>query len=499
MKRRHWRTGQGGPKPLVQRAPLSASSMFDKPPPQALEAEMGLLGSMILDGRIVPEVMRLVRERHFYSEAHSVIFRCIEAVWRKNQGNVDLILMVDQLRSNVTGERTELDLVGGVEYLEALANSVPTALGWQHYAKVVSEKARMRKAIDIGGELVHQLYLSGDAGDANEAIVGALDSLAKIARGSVGREPAYLGATADALIQSLQEGHRETIPTGVAAIDGLCDGLPQQGVVAVFGYPSGGKSTLTLTVALSLAMGSDVREPLPVRVCSFEQGPRRVTATLLSAWSGVRVHTHMNRGTVPTTEEMERMAESAAGFNEVDFAMYEDNLDPPTLFAEISAVAARKPRGVLVVDYVQDIPPFGEFTEATPRIGEAMRILARIARELGWLVLVVSQLDKAAGKANRRPKMSDGLGSSAIEQRSDLMLFVWRPHQHDSMPQVDDTLQQERARNVWNARRGRTVIGVIKNKYGTIGSREMMFDGSVMRFREATEEEKRTWPELDRE
>jgi len=220
---------------------------------------------------------------------------------------------------------------------------------------------------------------------------------------------------------------------------------------------------------------------------------------LLSQVCALNVHGLLNRGGVAAPEVLDQVAAAARLHANVDFAMFEDNLDPNAIYSEVAVLAEKHPRGVVVVDYVQDIPPFGQFIDQTPRITEAMRILARIARELGWLVIVVSQVGKEAGKKNEQPQLSDALGSSSIEQRSDLISFVWRPHQREVRPAGERPVgwdQDDSAWAAWEARFKRCRVGIIKNKYGRLGHKDFVFDGASMKFRNPTEDEERYWPKL---
>lgn len=458
--------------------------------PRSLEAEMSLLGCMILDPReVIPDVVRRVDAVHFYSERHGVLFRAIVDVYQA-AGDVDLTQLIAHLdRQSKTAQ------VGGADYLMELVNSVPTAVNAPHYAAVVLDRARLRRLIEACGLVMHEVYQGVD--DGPELVARALDRVAELARDGGVRAPATLGRVELEVLDELVKGKPAMFHTGLAEVDRIADGVPRQGVWTIFGYPAGGKTTFALTVGMNLARA----EGIPVRVVSFEQRAMRVAATLLSQAAGVNVHGMLNQGRRPTIQELDRLEAVARDHAGLDFAMFEDAMDPNAIFAEASLLRDKHERGVVIVDYLQDIPPFGRFVDLTPRITEAMRVLARIARELGWLVVVVSQLDKSAGKKNRQPQLSDGLGSSAIEQRSDLISYVWRPHQREPCPprpavNAHPFGHEDAAYRSWLVRYQRTRIGVIKNKYGPVGNTDLVFEGSLMRFRDPTDDERYNYPEL---
>lgn len=477
-----------------RRVVVEIGKMFDREVPTAIEAEMSLLGSMILDPACIPIVGADVESGHYYNEAHRHIHKAIVSVFDET-GTGDLVQIVDRLRA-----RGVLAEVGGSEYLLELANYVPTSVNATHFARIVRGKARLRALIESCGMAVFDAYDLAE--DPREVFDRAMERFTAIARDGSMRDTVTLPDAEARVMQDLAKGAPSMYRTGVSAFDEIADGIPRQGVVTLFGYPGGGKTTFALTVALNLAMGVGFQQRVPVRVVSFEQSAQRIAATLLTQRAKLPVHEWLNQGKAPNQferDELQRVIDSHQG---VDFAMYESNLDPNAIYAEALALRQRHDRGVLVVDYLQDIPPFGRLVDHTPRMTEAMRILARIARELGWLVIVVSQVDKAAGKANRRPTLTDGLGSSAIEQRSDFIAYVWRPHQREPRPkpikmngpmgEIVDHTPVER----WRTRYQRTQFGVIKNKFGPCGTAEQIFEGNIMAFREATDEERQVWPDL---
>jgi replicative DNA helicase len=417
--------------------------------------------------------MRTVGVGDFDHGGHRLIFASMVACYSRHR-DFDLANLVAELAGS-------LDRAGGRDGLERLVRQVPTAAGFGRYAREVKAASKMRALHDIAERAAALAGKPQPPDMAEDAIASVAESLVRLTRES-GREPTTLAAAEAKVISELQTGRRAMMETGIERFDAIAGGVPRSGVWTILGYPAQGKTTFMLSALVHMATAGRT-----VRVCSFEQSSHRIAATLLAQASGVQVHQYLNRGgTIEPSalEELARVAERHAG---LDFAVFEENLSPPQIFAECAAM--RGEPGIVALDYIQDIPPFGPYTETTQRISEGMRIMASIARELGWLVVVVSQLGKSESRQNLRPKMTDGVGSGAIEQRSDLMTSVWRPHYHESPPPGDDALD----RAPWRARVSRVQINVLKNKFGPLGEESLVFDGKAMRFRPEHPDERRYW------
>jgi len=472
--------------------PPDLKPILSRPQPSSPEAEMSLLGSMMLDPSIVPEAMEIVTEADFDNESHRAIFSALASTYAKS-GTGDLVQLVDTLRT-----RNVLELIGGEGYLVQLVSQVPTAVNFPHFAKIVADKARLRRLIDACGAAIYAAYHSGE--DTEGVIETACEQVSAVTRSGKGRTPTTLQAAQAAVLNRLDNYTPSMWRTGISAFDAIGDGIPRCGVWTIFGTPGAGKSTLAMTVALNLASGMKGQLPVPVRICSFEQSAERIAASLLSSSTGVKVHRALNTGQGMTPEERAAINAAIVEQSDIDFEIFEENLTPPEVFAECVRLRRKHAEGVLILDYLQDVPPWGKFVDQTPRMSEAMRILARIARELGWLVVVISQIAKSVGKTNEQPQMADGLGSSAIEQRSDLITYVWRPHAREPRPTVADGGPRDWSGTAvlddWMARNQRCRLGVLKSKFGGLGHCDLIFQGSCMRFRDPTEMEVSRWPKL---
>lgn len=439
--------------------------------PHSLEAEMSLIGAAILttDRQMLGAIWSEVDRSHFYDVKHGAIWEGIGMCYVQH-GKIDLVMLKQHLPAEDREELTTTAMT--------CAESVPTPTNWQYYARIVNAKHRTRKLMRACQE---QAWRLSNATDDDDAITLAMDSLAEAGRVTASDESVQLAEAERGLMDMLERRDAQCVPTGIEVFDREFMGLPKTGLVSIFGYPASGKTTLTLTIAESLA-----KRGIPVRVFSYEQNATRVAATLLSAATGLPVHSWINAGNQPSPQETDILTSAIQAHNALDFGLIDRSLDAPGIFRECQAVGMRGTPGVAVVDYIQNLPGWGQFQELTPRITESMRWLQRIARDLGWLVLNVSQLDKVASKENRRPSLADGLGSSAIEQYSDMIVSVYRPHQRE--PNED-----ELGVMTWIARQRKCAMAVLKNKYGPNGEVDLAFDMKRMQFRVPSRDELQAW------
>lgn len=449
-------------------------SILDRDPPFSIESERAFLGAMVCDPANITEATGTVgTPEMFYREAHATIWRTLLDLG----DNADPASLVSRLESSRV-----LEQVGGVDYVTDIVNGGWSPGNWPHYAKVIRDRYRLRELIASASDAIGRAYDCAE-GDVSDLIDGTLGSIARIA--TVGSDlPVVTMAEANRRIDNMLGKEPETRPCSVPHIDSLLGGLPKRGLFTVIGHPGGGKTTW----ALGAVLGAAKANPIPVRVVSYEQDAIRTQATLLSIESGQQIHGYLNTGEAPGAEAAREISEAMSRQHPLDFAMVDRSIDAPAIYREIATTHARTGPGIVMVDYIQNLPGFGAFQEATPKIEESCRILASIARDFGWLVVMVSQPDKASSKHNSRPTAADAKGSSAIQQASDFIVYVWREHQQEPCPASDGPARQD-----WIRKQRKTEIGVVKNKYGKHGAEHVALDTKRMAFREPDAMEREAW------
>lgn len=441
--------------------------LSNRTPPHSLEAEMSLLGGLVLDKAALPEVRQIVEAGDFYLPAHASIFAAI-AHCVETDGVSDLVRLVDDLRAT-----NSLESVGGISYLQKLAVDCPGPTGCLAWSRVVRGHAIARRAIQAAQDAIWRVYRIRDPDDVFEEINTTINDLTRIVKDLESGRTQAVEEACDELIANLDSGKREMLTTGCDWFDQMGGGLPISGVVTAFGPPSHGKTTSMLHMMAQLASNHGGGGTIH----SVEQGPRRVAGTLLSIYTGLPVHDWMNRGYVPTEYERNQLSAGRETLRQMGLRVEPDSMDATQIYRK-AVIAATKGVRRIMVDYIQDLKPTGGMQNNAEGMADSMRNLARVATDLNMLVIVVSQMDKAARTADRAPKLNDSRGSGAIADRTDFGICVYRPF-FDQRPedQFSFDAHAECAR-----KRAITEFAVVKNKYGPLGSATVRFDPSSMRF-----------------
>lgn len=470
--------------------------LFDREPPHSRAMEICLLAAVYVSPESLADANRIVTAADFFFEDTRKAFVVINELYRATR-EIDFPLIEERLAT-----MPDFDAAATHTLMSEVSDQIAGAVGVLSYAKIVRDKARMRELIGLCGTALHLAYTAPD--DLDGAIASAFEGIARLARNGSDRKTVSLREAYQLILADLELGKPAMLRTGMPEFDYMAGGIPRSGLWTMFGCPGSGKSTLSLEIAYRLAKGvpetahHPAQAPLVVRYYSVEQTPQRAGATIYSQSKGVEMHALLNTG-ISSEKEKDDLSYEALIAPE-NFQFFNTSMDPNQLYAECASLATKHPHGVLFIDYLQELPAFGQFIDLTPRIAEAMRIFARISRELGWLVVVVCQMDKAAGKLHKTPKMSDGLGSSAIEQRSDFITYVYRPHQQETAPpKYQDTfgMGDDTAYRAWESRQTRTRIGIVKNKYGRMGAHEMQFVPAQMTFVTPETHITQHWPDIE--
>lgn len=448
---------------------MNLHDLFGRQVPHSPEAEMAVIGAAVLSPAIIPEIAPTIQGEDFYDPRHDRIWTQMVRAYRENAGQIDNVLL------------TAMGADG--KYLATLAEQCPGYTLAGHYARVVRDKARLRRLIECCAAIAQDAYQT--EGEADPVLTRAMNKMVGLCRVASTDAVVQLVEVEAELIEGLGKKPPAMIPSGVGKFDREFGGIPAQGVVTVMGYPASGKTTHLMRMALNIATGR-TGVARPVRIYSYEMGPDRLAGTMLSIETGLGVHGMMNTGQAPSREEYEELQRALAAHAGADISIAPRSVDAPTIYNECIAAHARRGKGVVVVDYVQDLPAFAKHANDAERISASMAYLALIARDLGWLVMVASQLDKASAKINKRPTAADGIGTSAIEQRSDFMMSVYRPYQTENIDSAG-------GREFYLARQRCVVLEVLKNKFGQKGAVKAAFDGSTLTLREPTNEEVLTW------
>lgn len=431
------------------------SVLLEKIPPQNLEAEQSVLGSMLIEKEAILRAMEILRPEDFYRDAHRGIFETIISMYDRGEA-IDLVTVSENLR-----QRGILEDIGGLAYLTMLANAVPTAANVEHYAKIVEEKSLLRQLINAATRIAARGYEGTE--DVNELLDWAEQSIFNL---SQRHNQGGFAALKDVLMEAFEhieqlyakKGGVTGVPTGYTQFDEMTSGLQPSDLIIIAARPSQGKTTL----AMNMARNAAVNYKVPVAVFSLEMSKEQLAVRLLCSEAGV----DMQRLRTGYLRESDWKPLSIALGRLGDSQIFIDDT-PGCGIMELRARARRLKAehniGLIVVDYLQLVQTRGKFENRQQEISEISRSLKSLARELNVPVIACSQLSRAVEqREKKRPQLSDIRESGAIEQDADLVCFI------HSDPESEE-------KNV-------VELIIAKQRNGPTGSIELYFRREVGRF-----------------
>ncbi len=398
---------KGGGRPAVD-----VRKLFDRLPPHSLEAEMSLLGSMILDPRVAGDIISLVPNgQACYSAEHGAIFDSLVELYDKHQSG-DLVQLMERLR-----DRGVLERIGGEEYLLRLAEQVPSSVNAPHYARIVAEKWRLRRLIDAAGEILYEAFHAGEMGaeGAADALDKAEKRIFEIAEQKEGGEAQRLADLLQDIYDALEDNRGSRLVTGVTTgfydLDEMTSGLQPGELLIIAARPSMGKTALALNLAEQIALGGapgvKMAAPGPVGFFSMEMSRQSVAQRFMCARSGI--DSHAVRTNRLSDNDFAMLGSAMDELREAP--IYVD--DTPAL--SVLALRARARRMVarhgvkcLMIDYLQLMTAPGSNESRQVEVSAISRGVKALARELNVPVICLSQLNRAAEqREGHKPRMSD--------------------------------------------------------------------------------------------
>ncbi|MBI4519553.1 MAG: replicative DNA helicase [Gemmatimonadetes bacterium] len=398
------------------------SSGYDREPPYSLEAEISVLGGMLIDREAVARAVDFIDDSMFHREAHRRLFRAMVRLFQRDEA-IDVITLSEELKK--TGE---FDSVGGMRYLAELLDAVPTAANLEYHARLVRDKATLRRLIDASHQIVRDVHEPGER-TVDEVVDLAEQRVFHVARARARadfvRIKEVLWPTFEYIEARQQSPSKLTgVATGFPDLDRLTAGFQRGDLIIIAGRPSMGKTSLALNIAQNAAL-----EPpgVPVAIFSLEMSKEQLVQRLLCAEARVNFQ-NLRRG-ILDTDELQSLAKAAAHLNTAPIWIDDT---PGTTILETRGKARRLKAhaevGLIVVDYLQlmTAPTRGE--NRVQEVSEISRGLKTLAKELEVPVVALSQLSRAPEQrgADRRPQLSDLRESGALEQDADVVMFLYR-------------------------------------------------------------------------
>jgi len=436
-----------------------------KLPPHSVEAEQSVLGGLLLDNSAWDKIADLIGESDFYRADHRLIWRHISRLVEQTRP-ADVITVSETLEST-----RELDGVGGLAYLGALAQNTPSAANIRRYAEIVRERAVMRKLAEVGTGIADSAYnpMGKEAAqlldEAESKVFAISEEGARGRQGFLDMPPLLTQVVEriDMLYNRDNPSDVTGVPTGFTDLDRMTSGLQPGDLVIIAGRPSMGKTSLAINMAEYVALEAG----LPVGVFSMEMGASQLVMRMLGSVG--RLDQHKVRTGRLGDDDWRKLTEAVGRLN--DAPMHID--ETPALNAlELRARARRLHRqygklGLIVVDYLQLMSASSQGENRATEISEISRSLKALAKELSVPVIALSQLNRSLEqRPNKRPVMSDLRESGAIEQDADVILFIYRDEVYN--PDSPD--------------KGKAEVIIGKQRNGPIGTVTMVFQGEYTRF-----------------
>ncbi|MHC4994613.1 MAG: replicative DNA helicase [Planctomycetota bacterium] len=457
-------------KKRFEPAHIDLSKLFDKLPPHAIEAEMSLLGSMMVAGteniHIVGEVMEQIKSGgDFFLPKHGAIFDALTQLYDQNNA-IDLVQLTQRLRDAHQEEE-----VGGVDYLIELAESVPTSVNAPHYARIVRDKAKLRFLIDASSQIMRDAHVSDE--EANLIIDKAESLIFEIAQFAEANKPSALNELMHETFELLDK--RKDVGrsiTGVASsyqqLDEMLAGFQPGEMTILAARPSMGKTALALNIAEHIAVDCKI----PTAVFSIEMGKQQLSERLLSSRSGV--DSQKLRRAMMNENEWVRLQEVAGELSESP--MYID--DTPSLSvlelrSKARRLASQHDVKMIVIDYLQLMSAPGAESRQN-EVGMISRGIKALARELHVPVLCLAQLNRNPdARESKIPMLSDLRESGSIEQDADVVMLLHREEYYHK----DPAWAEENPGLV-----GMAQVVIAKQRNGPTGVAPLKFDGATVRF-----------------
>ena len=435
-------------------------------PPHSIEAEQSVLGGLLLDNSAWDRASDLLSEGDFYRHEHQLIFKAIQSLVNVSKP-ADVITVHEQLQ--MLGKGAE---VGGLAYLNALAQSVPSAANMRRYAEIVRERAVLRKLVTAADEIATNAF-SPDGKSVSDILDAAEASIMKIGEeGSKNKQGFHAmdGLVVDLLdkVTELADNGAEDVTgvrTGYIDLDQMTAGLQKGDLIILAARPSMGKTAFALNIGENVA----VNEGLPVAVFSMEMGASQLALRMVGSIG--RINQQNLRTGRLSDDEWSRLSETVEKLRTAHVYIDETpGLSPNELRARARRLARQfgGTLGLIIIDYLQLMSGSGgnEENRATV-IGEISRGLKALAKELQCPVIALSQLNRSVEtRPDKRPMMSDLRESGAIEQDADVIMFIYRDEYYNKESKVPGTAE--------------IIIG--KQRNGPVGSLHLAFVKSNTRF-----------------
>jgi replicative DNA helicase len=433
---------------------------FERTPPQDITAEQCVLGGMLLSKDAIADVVEMLRAPDFYRPAHQTIYDTVLDLYGRGEP-ADAVTLAAELT-----KRGEIARVGGAPYLHTLIASVPTAANASYYARIVHERAVLRRLVEAGTRIAQMGY-TADGSDADDVVDRAQAEIYAVTERRASEDYLPLSAIMEGTLDEIEAigsrgGQMVGVPTGFGDLDQLTNGLHPGQMVIVAARPAIGKSTL----ALDFARSASIKHGLPSVIFSLEMGRNEITMRLLSAEARVALH-HMRSGTM-SDDDWARLARRMGEVSSAPLFIDDSpNMSMMEIRAKCRRLKQRHDLRLVIVDYMQLMSSARKVENRQQEVSEFSRSMKLLAKELDVPVVAISQLNRGPEqRQDKKPLLSDLRESGSLEQDSDMVILLHR----------EDAYERE------SPRAGEADLIVAKHRNGPTATITVAFQGHYSRF-----------------
>ena len=431
-------------------------------PPQNIEAEMSVLGSLMLDKDAIIKIADLVHSDDFYKDANRLIYETMIDLFEEREP-IDVLSL-----SNKLEEKKQLEKIGGSGYLTDLVNSVPTASNVVHYAKVVQKKSLLRKLISAASDIIELGY--EEAEDVEKVLDEAEQKLFRVSQKFVKADFVPLKTYLESAFNRIDELHKgdkdmRGVPTGFQDLDNILAGFQKSDLIILAARPSIGKTSLALDIARNVAL----KKKIPVGIFSLEMSSDQLVDRMLSAEGRVDAW-RMRTGRLRSGKDEDDFAKigEAMGILSEAPIFIDDSASANVMEMRTMArrLQAEHNLGLIIIDYLQLMEGRSN-DNRVQEVSEISRSLKGLARELNIPVLALSQLSRAVeSRSPQVPKLSDLRESVSIEQDADVVMFLYREDREKPDTPNKNVIQ----------------VIVSKHRNGPLGTASLYFNDAITSF-----------------
>lgn len=429
-------------------------------PPQSIDSEKAILGSIMLRPGAIHEINDLIDPDTFYVSKHKEIYKIMLELSSKGEP-IDIITVSHKLK-----ERNMIESTGGSNYLSDLTNSVPASTNIKHYANIVFQKNILRKVIE-SGDYISDLGFKDDIEDVLEILDQAEKRVMNINTNTSGHKFYSLKESLPEAWERLEKLHENKgeirgVPTGFKDLDNYLSGLQKSDLIILAARPSMGKTTFALDIARQAALGHGT----PTVIFSLEMSTQQLVDRMLAAESKVNAW-NLRTGNLSTEKDFEHIRNALDKLSKAP--IFIDDLAGNSIVRMRSIcrrIKAEHGIGLIIVDYLQLMSASKNYDNMVNQVTEISRALKGLAKEFDVPVIALSQLSRAVESRGGRPRLSDLRDSGSIEQDADIVMFIHRE---------DKGKDESEKTNI-------AEILIEKHRNGPVGKVDLYFDEKTTSF-----------------